>query len=123
MSSSSQETAASSTTIRPCCFRPTRHDSPRPHDDARGDVMPVGPLARDANTDEFLNGTAAGEFLLRHCPNGHFSEPAAACCTTCGPPDLEYKAAGGRARLVSWAVTHGRADDGSESLSVLAIGE
>ncbi|HEX4430796.1 MAG TPA: hypothetical protein VHZ96_16130 [Frankiaceae bacterium] len=85
--------------------------------------MTIGPFARDADTEEFLNGTAAGEFLLRHCPDGHFSEPAAASCTTCGSPDVEYKAASGHARLVSWAVTHGKADDGSPALSVLAIGE
>ncbi|MCW2548761.1 MAG: hypothetical protein JWN96_3221 [Mycobacterium sp.] len=85
--------------------------------------MAVGPFARDAETAEFLDGTATGEFLLRHCPNGHFSEPAADCCTTCGSPELEYRAASGRGRLVSWAVTHGRAEDGGASLSVLAIGE
>lgn len=85
--------------------------------------MTIGAFARDANTDGFLNGTAAGKFLLRHCSNGHFSEPAAACCTTCGLPDVEYKAASGRARLVSWAVTHGRSADGVASRAVLAIGE
>ncbi len=70
--------------------------------------MSVGPVVRDEATAEFFDGTAAGQFLLRRCPAGHFSEPPAAQCTTCGATDLHWSPAGGGATLVSWAVTWSR---------------
>ena len=88
--------------------------------------MPLGALgnfARSDETAEFLDAAARGEFLVRRCDLGHFSEPAAAACTTCGGAELTWTVAGGRARLVSWAITHGTADNGEPVQNVLAIGE
>jgi uncharacterized OB-fold protein len=85
--------------------------------------VPVGAFARSEETAEFLDAAARGEFLLRRCELGHFSEPAAAACTTCGSAALTWVAASGRARLVSWAVTHGSGPDGQPIRNVLAIGE
>lgn len=64
----------------------------------------VGALGRDATTAEFLDGAARGELLLRRCTSGHHSEPDAQACTACGSSELSWVAAGGGARLVSWAV-------------------
>lgn len=86
--------------------------------------MSVGPVVRDEATTEFFDGTAAGQFLLRRCPAGHFSEPPAAQCTTCGATDLHWMPASGAATLVSWAVTWSRpAADKRQSRTVLVIGE
>lgn len=87
--------------------------------------MPVGALgtfARNDETADFLDAAARGEFLVRRCDLGHFSEPAAACCTTCGAAELTWTTASGRARLVSWAVTHGATGAGEPVPHVLAIG-
>ncbi len=70
--------------------------------------MTVGPVARDDATAAFFDGTAAGKFLLRRCPDGHYSEPAAAQCTTCAVTELHWAPASGGATLVSWAVTGGK---------------
>jgi uncharacterized OB-fold protein len=67
--------------------------------------MTVGPVDRDEQTAAFFDGTAAGQLLLRRCPDGHYSEPQAAQCTTCGRLALEWAAASGGASLVSWAVS------------------
>ena len=86
--------------------------------------MSVGPVARDQATAEFFDAAAAGQFLLRRCPAGHFSEPAAAQCTTCTSTDLHWIPAGGGATLVSWAVTWTRPSGGDPpSRTVLVIGE
>ena len=52
--------------------------------------MSLGPVRRDDATAEFFDGTAAGQFLLRRCPAGHYSEPQAAQCTTCGRAELDW---------------------------------
>jgi uncharacterized protein len=75
--------------------------------------MSVGPVARDGSTAEFFDGAAAGRFLIRQCPDGHFSEPAAAACTTCGRTELRWVPATGGATLVSWAVAWGRPTTGT----------
>jgi uncharacterized OB-fold protein len=86
--------------------------------------MTVGPVARDAATAEFFDATAAGKFLLRRCPAGHFSEPPAAQCTTCASTSLRWEAARGGATLVSWAVAWARAAGGDEPQpTVLVIAE
>ena len=69
--------------------------------------MTVGPVERDDATAAFFDGTAAGQFLLRRCPAGHYSEPAAVQCTTCGTTELHWEPASGGATLISWAVTGG----------------
>lgn len=86
--------------------------------------MTVGPVARDTSTAEFFDATAAGKFLLRRCSAGHFSEPAAAQCTTCASTSLRWEAAGGGATLVSWAVAWSRPASGGEPQpTVLVIAE
>jgi len=71
--------------------------------------MTVGPVARDAATAEFFDGTAAGRFLLRHCPAcGAISAPQAAQCERCAATGLDWRPAAGDATLVSWTVAHGR---------------
>ena len=86
--------------------------------------MSVGPVQRDEATAEFFDGAAAGQFLLRQCAAGHFSEPAAAACTTCGRAELDWVPAAGGATLVSWAVSHGRpAGDEPPLSTVLVIGQ
>jgi uncharacterized protein len=80
--------------------------------------MTVGAVNRDEQTAAFFDGTAAGQLLLRRCPAGHYSEPQAAQCTTCGRTELDWAAAGGDASLVSWAVTRS-----GEASTVLVIAE
>jgi uncharacterized OB-fold protein len=82
----------------------------------------VSAFTRDEETAEFLDAAARGQLLLRRCELGHFSEPAATACTTCASAELSWTPASGRARLVSWAITHGRTD-GGPARQVLAIGE
>jgi uncharacterized OB-fold protein len=89
----------------------------------QGDRVPVGSFARSAETAEFLDASARGEFLVRQCAVGHFSEPAAACCTTCHAAELTWTAASGKARLVSWAITHTTDEAGEPAANILAIGE
>jgi len=84
----------------------------------------VGPVVRDAATAEFFDAAASGKFLLRCCPAGHFSEPPAAQCTTCGSTSLRWEAARGGATLVSWAVAWGRPAVGGEPQpTILVIAE
>lgn len=89
--------------------------------------MPVAAFARNDETAEFLDAAARGEFLLRRCDLGHFSEPAAHACTACGSATLAWAAASGRARLVSWAITYAAPRSAAapdEAIqNVLAIGE
>lgn len=86
--------------------------------------MSVGPVARDPATAAFFDGTGSGSFLLRRCPAGHFSEPAAAQCTTCGSTQLTWAPAGGGATLVSWSVVWSKpAGDTEPARTVLVIAE
>jgi uncharacterized OB-fold protein len=86
--------------------------------------MSVGPVDRDEATAEFFDAAARGVFLLRRCPAGHWSEPPAAQCTTCGSTALRWEAAAGGATLVSWAVTWAAAEPGPElAATVLVIAE
>jgi uncharacterized protein len=86
--------------------------------------MTVGPVDRDEATAEFFDAAADGRFLLRRCPDGHHSEPAAGQCTTCASTQLAWVAAEGRASLVSWAVTWSKpGPDGEQVATVLVIAE
>ena len=87
--------------------------------------MTVGPVSRDAATAEFFDGTAAGQFLLRHCTDcGALSTPQAAQCERCCSTALDWRPAAGDATLVSWTVAHGRPDaSGTASRTVLGIAE
>jgi uncharacterized protein len=84
----------------------------------------VGPVDRDAATAEFFDATAAGRFLLRRCPAGHFSEPQAAACTTCASTELGWAESAGGATLVSWTVVWGPPSGNSQpERTILVIGE
>jgi uncharacterized protein len=87
--------------------------------------MTVGPVARDAATAEFLDGTAVGQFLLRRCRScGTLSGPQATQCENCASTALDWRPASGDARLVSWTVAHGKPDaSGIASRTVLGIAE
>ena len=87
--------------------------------------MTVGPVTRDAATAEFFDGTAAGQFLLRHCTDcGALSTPQAAQCERCCSTALDWRPASGDAILVSWTVAHGRPDaSGTSSRTILGIAE
>ncbi len=98
--------------------RPPRHPRPRIEPG-----MSVGPVGRNGATEEFFDGTAAGEFLLRRCrPHGHLSRPQAHQCCECGSTELTWIPASGRARLVSWVVIPARASDGEADRATAASG-
>jgi uncharacterized protein len=87
--------------------------------------MTVGPVTRDAATAEFLDGTAAGQFLLRHCRAcGALSAPQAAQCEACSSTALGWRPASGRAALVSWTVAHSKPDaSGTTDRTILGLAE
>jgi uncharacterized protein len=87
--------------------------------------MPVGPVARDQRTAEFLDGTAAGKFLLRKCDACQsVSAPQARQCGQCGSTELSWQPASGGASVVSWAVTHSKpGPDGTTRTQVIVIAE
>jgi uncharacterized protein len=86
--------------------------------------MTVGPVDRDQATAEFFDAAADGRFLLRRCPDGHHSEPAAAQCTTCGAALRAWVPADGGASLVSWTIVWNKEGPGGERVAcVLVIAE
>lgn len=87
--------------------------------------MSVGPVARDERTADFLDGTAAGQFLLRKCDACQsLSPPQARQCGRCGGAVLSWQPAAGGASVVSWAVTHTRpGPDGATRTAVIVIAE
>jgi uncharacterized protein len=75
--------------------------------------MAATAVRRDAATAEFFDGTARGEFLLRHCTDcGELAEPDVAGCPNCESQRLDWRPAAGGAAVVSWAVVHHRGSDG-----------
>lgn len=87
--------------------------------------MSVGPVARDERTADFLDGTAAGQFLLRKCGACQsLSAPQARQCGQCGSTELSWQPAAGGASVVSWAVTHTKpGPDGATRTAVIVIAE
>ena len=87
--------------------------------------MTVGPVTRDVATAEFFDGTAVGQFLLRHCTDcDALSAPQAAQCERCCSTALDWRPAAGDASLVSWTVAHGRPDaSGKTSGTILGLAE
>jgi uncharacterized OB-fold protein len=87
--------------------------------------MTVGPIIRDAATAEFFDGTAMGQFLLRHCHDcGTLSAPQAAQCERCSSTVLDWRPASGDAALVSWTIAHAKpGPEGTAHRTVLAIAE
>jgi uncharacterized OB-fold protein len=86
--------------------------------------MAITPARRDAETAEFLDGTAAGEFRIKRSRvTGELLGPQILIDSS-GSSDLEWVAASGSGRIVSWAVSHGRPVEGRPGpRSVLAIVE
>ena len=59
--------------------------------------MAATAVRRDAATAEFFDGTARGQFLLRHCTDcGELAEPDAAGCPNCESEQLDWLPAVGR---------------------------
>jgi uncharacterized OB-fold protein len=78
-------------------------------------LAPPGPVARNPATEEFFDGTARDEFLLRRCrPHGHWNRPQAHRCAECDAVELDAAPASGQARLVSWVVVPPRPREGVE---------
>ena len=76
-------------------------------------VAGPGPVARNAASEVFFDGTADGRFLLLRCQVcGTVNRPQAERCTNCDSTDLVPVPASGRARLVSWVVVHPRPREG-----------
>ena len=82
------------------------------------------PTTRDAETVEFFDGTAKGEFRLRRSRvTGEMLAPQVYTDST-GSADLEWVAAAGTGRVVSWAVSYAKPVDGTQrAQSVVAIVE
>ena len=60
-------------------------------------------VERDDYSGPFFDGCARGQLLLRRCPRcGSFAAPAVERCGRCGVP-LEWAAAKGEGRLVTWS--------------------
>jgi uncharacterized protein len=75
--------------------------------------MTATAVRRDAETAEFFDGTARGQFLLRHCTDcGELAEPEVRRCPNCESEELGWQPAAGGAAVVSWAVVHHRSSDG-----------
>jgi uncharacterized OB-fold protein len=86
--------------------------------------MTIRAMRRDAATAEFFDGTAVGEFRLKRSrTTGEILAPQ--CLTdSAGSADLEWINAAGTGRVVSWAVSYGKAVDGVQHPSaVVAIVE
>lgn len=85
--------------------------------------MTVAAVRKDDDTAAFLDGTATGEFRIKRCPEGHSAEPSAGVCGRCGASELVWCAATGGARLISWTVTHARADGSNTVLAIVELDE
>jgi uncharacterized OB-fold protein len=76
--------------------------------------MDINPVIRDSATADFFDATRRGVFLLGRRPGtGEYLDPAMVPAQP-EEADLEYAAAGGGARVVSWATLHSRNGDPSE---------
>lgn len=87
--------------------------------------MTAAAVRRDAETAEFFDGTARGQFLLRHCTAcGELAEPEVRRCPNCESEALGWQPAAGGAAVVSWAVVHHRSSDGqARQPSVVVIAQ
>lgn len=86
---------------------------------------PLGSVRADDQAAPFLDGAGRGEFMLRRCRNcAAHGGPQEEACPACGSVEVDWVAAGGGARLVSWSVVYGRDHDGTPSpRSIVAIAE
>ncbi|KAA5826017.1 OB-fold domain-containing protein [Saccharopolyspora hirsuta] len=83
--------------------------------------MPIVPVARDAESAPFYDGTARGELLLRRCEDcSSVSAPNAESCSACSCARLAWVPALGTAKLVTWTVVHGRSPADGEPVRIVA---
>lgn len=83
--------------------------------------MPIVPVARDAASAPFYDGTARGELLLRRCEAcASISAPNTESCSACRCTRLSWTPARGTAELVTWTVVHGRSPVDGEPLRIVA---
>jgi uncharacterized OB-fold protein len=76
-------------------------------------------MRRDAATAKFFDGTAVGEFRLKRSRvNGEILGPQCVIDST-GSVDLEWIAAKGTGRVVTWAVSYGKPVDGLQEPSAV----
>jgi uncharacterized protein len=74
--------------------------------------MPIFPIQRDAESEEFLAGTKRGEFLLvRDSKTGEILSPK--FDVSIEPDRYTRFPAAGTGTVVSWSVVHQRGPDGS----------
>ncbi|WP_432066232.1 Zn-ribbon domain-containing OB-fold protein [Streptomyces sp. C10-9-1] len=87
--------------------------------------MPPLPVARDAASAAFFDGTARGELMLRRCEDcTRIGPPPTQTCASCGSARLGWTPAQGTGTLVSWTVVHGRpAADGRVTRTVAGLVE
>lgn len=65
------------------------------------------PVVRDERSAEFFDAANRGALAVRRCTGcGHWLEPEARTCTSCGGSDLKWLDANGTGELVSWSVVH-----------------
>lgn len=83
--------------------------------------MDIQPVARDAATAAFFDGTARGVFLLRRSAESGEVLPPSAVQDSVGNTELEWVEASGRGRVVAWAFVPRRAV-GSDIQLDLTIG-
>jgi len=84
--------------------------------------MPSFPVRRDAETADFFDGTARGEFLLvRDTQTGALLAPQ--FDTSADPGRYVRVPAAGTGTVVSWAVVHERTADGADGRRPVAIVE
>jgi uncharacterized OB-fold protein len=87
--------------------------------------MALQPIHRDEATNEFFDGTARKELLLRECVRcATINAPQARHCSHCASQELRWTSSGRRGSIVSWTVTHTKPDvDGNSDVNVIAIGQ
>jgi len=76
---------------------------------------------RDAASAEFFDGTARGEFLLRHNPvTGVFYSPQSLPGLEGLDSELEWTPAAGTGTVVSYSIVHAKNPDGGDPIRSIA---
>jgi uncharacterized OB-fold protein len=74
----------------------------------------VADVVRDADSEEFFDGAARGDLMIKRCEAcGHSLRPDAIACSKCHASSLSWVRASGRGAIVSWIVVHGNEHDPS----------
>jgi hypothetical protein len=81
------------------------------------------PAVRDAQTERFFDGTAAGQLLVLRCPSCDRYQPyETVTCRSCSHHELDWVPAVGRATLVSWTIAHKSPPPSGEPGGVRCLG-